>query len=271
MSFQTVVPFGGVAGWEFLKRTRTRQQSLFNSSAQIQRDTTYFRDRISKVATARELVADRRLLRVALGAFGLDADISSQAFIRKVLEDGTLKNDALANRLADKRYLEFSKAFGFGDYDTPNTRLSDFPASIIKKYQTRQFEVAIGKRSPEMRLALSVPRELEKIANTNTTEAGRWYFVMGTPTLRKVFETALGMPDSLSKLPLDRQLEEFQHKAEQVLGTSRLARMNNKDTVDKIVRLFLIRQQTASGISTDLPRSAAVAILQGAGFSPSLF
>ena len=94
---------------------------------------------------------------------------------------------------------------------------------------------------------------------------------MGTPTLRKVFETALGMPDSLSKLPLDRQLEEFQHKAEQVLGTSRLAQMNNKDTVDKIVRLFLVRQQTASGISTDLPRSAAVAILQGAGFSPSLF
>ena len=39
--------------------------------------------------SAADLVADRRLLKVALGAFGLEGEIDKKAFIRKVLEEGT--------------------------------------------------------------------------------------------------------------------------------------------------------------------------------------
>ena len=136
MTYQPVVPVGGYAGWVFLNRTMDTQQAAFNSSAAIQRDVDYFKENIGEISSAEALVNDRRLLSVALGAFGLDDDINNKYFIQKVLDDGTLDDDALANKLSDKRYFEFSKAFGFGDFDTPNTVLSEFPDDIVNEYWT---------------------------------------------------------------------------------------------------------------------------------------
>ena len=40
---------------------------------------------------------------MALGAFGLQDDINNRYFIRKILEEGTTNEDALANRFSDTR------------------------------------------------------------------------------------------------------------------------------------------------------------------------
>ncbi len=72
MSFQPVVPLSGYVGWRFLERTIDAQQEAFNTSQPIARATDYFREKIAQVRTADDLVADRQLLSVALGAFGLD-------------------------------------------------------------------------------------------------------------------------------------------------------------------------------------------------------
>ena len=45
MSFQPVIPFGGYAGWAFLKRTMASQQTALQSTPTNQRDEAYFRDR----------------------------------------------------------------------------------------------------------------------------------------------------------------------------------------------------------------------------------
>ncbi len=82
MSFTPVVPVGGYAGWTFLARTREAQKQAFVASASQQRDEAYFRAKIGGISTAEELVADRRLLSVVLGAFGLEADIDNRYFIR---------------------------------------------------------------------------------------------------------------------------------------------------------------------------------------------
>ena len=68
MSFQPVIPAGGYAGWTFLNRTREVQQSAFEASPQISRDVAAFEERIGSITSAEELVGDRQLLRVALGA-----------------------------------------------------------------------------------------------------------------------------------------------------------------------------------------------------------
>ena len=96
MTYQPVLPLSGYAGWALLNRTIAVQTAAFNKSPEITRDTDYFAANISKVTTAEDLVKDRRLLRVALGAFGLDDDINNKAFIQKVLSDGSLNADALA-------------------------------------------------------------------------------------------------------------------------------------------------------------------------------
>ena len=144
MTFTPVVPSGGYGGWSFLNRTMAAQKKAFADDPALQRDEAYFRDRIGKVSTAEDLVADRRLLSVALSAFGLEGDINNKAFLKKILNDGTFDPAALGNRLADKRYLEFSRAFGFGDFAVPNTKKSDFPDKILSAYQARKFEAAVG-------------------------------------------------------------------------------------------------------------------------------
>ncbi|MBC7476857.1 MAG: DUF1217 domain-containing protein, partial [Pseudorhodobacter sp.] len=160
MTYTPVIPVSGYAGWTFLKRTLAKQTETYIKSPDIKRDEDYFRANIGKVTTAADLVKDRRLLKVALGAYGLDADIDNKAFIQKVLEGGTLTASALAYRLADKQYLKMTAAFGFGDYTIPATKLSNFPDKIIAAYESRGFEAAVGEADGDLRLALNAKREL---------------------------------------------------------------------------------------------------------------
>jgi hypothetical protein len=72
MTFQPLIPLAGYSGWAFLNRTMDSQKSAFNESNEIKRDTEYFKENIGSVESAEDLMSDRRLLSVALGAFGLD-------------------------------------------------------------------------------------------------------------------------------------------------------------------------------------------------------
>ena len=108
MSYQPVVPLPGIAGWRFLERTQAKQQAAFENGAELQREIAYFEEKIAAVKTAADLVADRRLLKVALGAFGLESEIDKKAFVRKVLEEGTTAEGALATRLTDPAWRKLS-------------------------------------------------------------------------------------------------------------------------------------------------------------------
>jgi hypothetical protein len=264
MSFQPVIPFGGYAGWAFLNRTREVQQQAFDSSTSLKRDVEYFKEKIGNITSAEALVDDRRLLQVALGAFGLDEDINNKFFLRKILEDGTLDNKALGNRLSDKRYLEFSKAFGFGDFDTPRTILSDFGEEITSAYKEQQFEIAVGAQDPNMRLAMSLDRALDEIATKSTTDNGRWFLVMGQPPVRAVFEAALGLPNSVGALDLDQQLTAFRDKATERFGDGEVSQFTDAAKREDLVRLFLLRSDAQTGSAGLSGRSAALALLQNA-------
>ena len=84
--FRPAVPAAGLPGWAFLSRTASAQQAAHASSSTLQRDTAYFRANIGSIQSAEELVSDRRLLSVALTAFGLEDDLQNRFFIRKILE-----------------------------------------------------------------------------------------------------------------------------------------------------------------------------------------
>ena len=225
----------------FLTRTLDNQKEAFANSSEIAREVDYFKENISKIQTAEDLVADRRLLKVALESFGLGEDINNKFFIRKVLEDGTSADDALANRLSDKRYLEFSKAFGFGDLPVPNTVLSDFGSKITSAFKERQFEAAIGDQNEDFRLALGIERDLTDIAGKDLQEDTLWFTVMGNPPLRKVFETAFNLPESFGTLDLDKQLETFKDKAQSAFGDSGIKQFASTEKLKDLTQLFLLR------------------------------
>lgn len=263
MSFSPVLPAGGYTGWTILQRTKAAQTATFNKSPELARDEAYFRTKIKSVKTADDLVNDRRLLKVALGAYGLDADINSKAFIRKVLTDGTLKEGTLSARLADKQYEKLSAAFGFGDFTVPRTQLSDFPDSILKQYRTRQFEVAVGAQNNDYRLSLSAERELSELsANKSSSEDTKWFRILGSAPLRSVFQTALGLPSNVSGLDLDKQLQAYKSRAEKLFGSDSVSQFTDTTKVDTLVRRFLVQSDANASAAQSGSGQLALQMLQ---------
>ena len=261
--FQPIVPLTGFVGWKFLERTMESQKTAFTESTQFKRDTDYFREKIASITTAEELVKDRRLLGVALGAFGLDDDIGNKAFIRKILEDGTNRNDALANRLSDSRYKKFAAAFGFGNF-APRTPLTGFADEILTRYETKQFQRAVGEQNNDLRLAMNLGSELADLSREETSNDIKWFSVMGNTPLRRVFETALGFPSSFGRIDVDQQRTAFKERAEAVFGTDRIADFTDPDLQDKLIRLYLIRAEANAGATGYSGASAALTLLASA-------
>lgn len=261
MSFQPVLPLGGYAGWVFLNRTLDTQQAAHKKS--LKSDTEHFAAKIGTVRNVDDLVGDRRLLRVALGAFGLEEDIGNTFFIRKVLEEGISNSESLANKLSDKSYYALSKAFGFGEGSVPRTLLSGFASEITTAYEKHRFEVDVGEQDDDFRLALNAQRELADLAKDSMSVNAKWFTVMGSQPLRTVFETALGLPSSLASLDVDEQLKVFKDKAEQKFGSDGIEQFAETGKIEKLVQTFLLRSEVANGAQSISSASTALMLLGG--------
>ena len=155
MSFQPTIPLTGIAGWRFLQRTQAAQQAAFEKGPELIRETAYFAEKIGSNTSADELVADRRLLKIALGAFGLEGELDKRAYIRKVLEEGTQAEGAFATRLSEPAFRKLADAFGFGNVGGARTGDAGFAEKIVSAYKTRAFEVAVGGTNENLRFAMN--------------------------------------------------------------------------------------------------------------------
>lgn len=249
MTFQPVLVGAGLVGWQFLKATQERQQKVFETSPAVQRDTDYFKAEIANIKTPEDLVADRRLLSVALGAFGLQDDIDNRFFIKTILEEGTTNRDALANRLTDERYKSLARAFAFDSPAGPRTQRSIFPEEIVSGYHRQAFQVAVGNTDETMRLALNFESGLSEVSESPVSDDAKWFRIMGTPPLRSVLETALGLPSGFGQLDIDKQLEVFKDKMEARFGVSEISQIAEPQVTEKVIRGFLLQTEVRSASS----------------------
>lgn len=266
MSFQPVIPSVGIAGWRFLQRTYDAQIDAFSASPDRQRDSDYFLEKIGTVRSASDLVTDRRLLNVALGAFGLQDDVGNRAFIQKILEDGTGSRDALANRLTDGRYKRLSAAFGFGPDETRTTGDIGKMREIVALQRAAAFEVSVGAQDDTMRIALYAQRELQTLAGSRIGDDAKWFSLMGLPPLRSMLETALGLPTAFGQIDIDKQLEVFRDKVRAVTGDGSVAQFADPAAREKITNLFLTRSQLAASDAGLSASANALALLRVGGF-----
>jgi hypothetical protein len=260
--FQPVIPVTGLAGWRFLQETYNTQFDAFTKSIELKLDTDYFQEKIGTITTAEGLVSDRRLLSVALGAFGLQDDINNRYFIQKVLDEGTTNDDSLANRFSDPRYREMSEAFGFGPDEYLKAGEPEFTAAIISRFQANSFEVAAGEQDASMRVALYAQRELGQLAGEDSATDTKWFTVLGDPPLRKLFEKALGLPESIGQIDIDQQLSTFKDRARSIFGSDSFDQFLTEDARQDVLTKFILRDQIDSvgaGLSAG---SIALTLLQ---------
>ena len=263
MAFTPVIGIGGYAGFRVLEQIAPRQREAFDRSPDIQRNIEYFRANISKAVTAEDLVADRKLLAVALGAFGLGEEIDKRAFVRRIIESSTTEERSLVNRINDPRYKELTKAFGYGDLSGGSNVLREsFREDIIARYKALEFERAVGEGDPDFRLALNFKREIVKIASGENADRVGWLQVLGQRPLRELLSTALQIPDEIAQLDIDQQVKIFEERAAKFFGDRSAAVFKDPDVVDQTLRRFFLNQQVKAGPSPLTPGFAALTLLQ---------
>ncbi|WP_242494157.1 DUF1217 domain-containing protein [Salipiger sp. IMCC34102] len=267
--FQPILPLTGYVGWTFLQRTLDTQQETFAASPRIERQTDHFRERIADITTAEDLVKDRQLLQVALGAFGLDEDLDNTFFIQKILSEGTESRESLASRLSDDRYRRLSDAFGFGSSLGVRTGDPGFADRMVSQFERQQFERAVGAQDNDMRSALNLGTGLSQIVEKTRTNDGRWFAIMGDPPVRAVMEKALNLPGSLAQIDIDLQLEAFKTSAKKTFGTDQVADLQSDKTQEDLVRLFLVRSEAAR-VAQANGATVALALVQAIPRKPLL-
>ncbi|MEM1297906.1 MAG: DUF1217 domain-containing protein [Pseudomonadota bacterium] len=270
MPIAPALPLAGVAGLRFLDRTYDRQFETFLKSPDVEREITYFQENAADITSVDELMADRRILAVVLGAFGLDEDLNKGAFIRKVIEEGTLENDAFANRLVEPAYRELADTLGFGNFNGEGTLiLSDVRANILQDYRERQFELAVGDVNIDMRFVLNFRREATEIVSTTADPRNAWLRLIGSPPLRQVVEGALSLPPEFAAIDIDQQVDEIIRRADSQLDISSPAELLDPAKLAQFVDRFVSNSQIAQGvIGTSVPGSAALTLLQSASIGP---
>ncbi|MCI4664446.1 MAG: DUF1217 domain-containing protein [Neomegalonema sp.] len=132
--FTPILVSTGFLGYQALKQTEDAQRQALSNSAEVANETSYVKAQLGKVTSSDELLADRRLLEVALTAYGLESEIDKTAMIKRALDEGTTDEAAFANLLSDSKWVDFSADFGFGDLNA-SSNMAAFRATVETRFR----------------------------------------------------------------------------------------------------------------------------------------
>jgi hypothetical protein len=100
----------------------------------VKAETDYYKANIGKVKSIDDLMRDQRLLRIAMSAYGLNADTEEPRQIRAMLNGGVTDPESPANALADKSYASFVAAFDFVEHGAQTTARDAVQKDTLKLY-----------------------------------------------------------------------------------------------------------------------------------------
>ncbi|NIX78419.1 DUF1217 domain-containing protein [Microvirga terricola] len=186
--------------------SRDLQKSLNRTASEpiVSRETDYYLKNIGKVKSIDAFLADNRLYKYAMKAYGLEDMTYAKAFMRKALTEGIDSKDSFANRLSDKRYKEFVGTFNFVRYKEATTSFDQAQQGTIDKYVRQSLESSIGDEDSGVRLALYFQRNAASIKSP--------YDILADPALLQVARTALGFSQEAMGGNVDAQAAMIKRK-----------------------------------------------------------
>lgn len=261
MSFIVQTGSGGLSGWAFLQKTTESQKILISQEQTSKRNNLYLKENVGALQNGDAFVSNFQLMKVTLTAFGLENDVSNKAFIKKVISSDINDTKSFANRLGDKRYLEL--ATFFSNLHSGKVSQNDAHQIVFSKYIDQTFEMRVGDKDGNLRIAISSKNEMKKILADNSSESAKWYKMLGNPPVRKLLEGAFGLPPSFGKLPIDRQHVELKSKARGFLGSDNTDQLKDSNVMEKIIERFILRSSLNLD-STNNRFSSALTLLSNA-------
>jgi len=257
--FQPVIPLSGIGGWKFLQSTYTRQLDSFTRSPQVRNDRDYLIERVSGGISLDDFMADKRLLRVAMTAFGLAGEEWKGGFIRKALEEAADPESTFLARLNNPKYTAFAQSFipFNGQIVLSSSQLS----AVAVKFENESFEIAVGAVDDTMRLSLNYQSEIPELVGNSSSDAAIMYKLLGDVPVRTVLESAFNLPTDIVSLNIDQQAKIFEERITRTLGIKDLSELNSPEVIDKVIRRYHAMESIQNGASSYSSASAALTLL----------
>ncbi|MGB3536771.1 MAG: DUF1217 domain-containing protein [Mesorhizobium sp.] len=173
-------------------------------------DNAYFRANIGSVKSVNSLLADSRLLRYSMAAYGLDSSKESLDRVRTMLLGGISDPNSPANQSGDKRYVAFVTAFNFADYGADATSRPEASEQTVRYHventnpETAYFRANIGK--------VTSARDL--MADTRLLTYAMAAFGLdasteSTDTIKRMLTNGPGDPSSTANLLLGAKFDRY--------------------------------------------------------------
>ncbi len=232
---------GLVTEYKNLTADQSRSLQQIASQPQAAREIAYFKANIGSVKTVDQFVANTRLFNFAMQAYGLTDMSYAKAFMKKALNGGVSSNTAFANQLSDPRFKAFVSAFNFAANGASTTASSKLVSDTVSKYSESLLEQQAGNTSDGLRLALNFKAQIGSVSSI--------YGILGNAALYQVVRTALGLPQAMSSVDIDKQAK--------IIGEKfNLADMKDPKKLDAFVTRFVatydVQNSSADGSSNSV-------------------
>ena len=213
----------------------------------VNKEAQYYASQMQNVTTAKEFLADRRLVDFVLDANGIESEKVTDDFMAQVFASDLDDPKSFVNQLGDHRYAQILASFNFDGKGEIVAAESGIQGRYGREmtdylYLRQTLEEQVGEDSGGARLALYFKRMLPEI---NTP-----YDILGDTALLEVFRTAFSLPSEMSAMDIEKQagiieknldLEKLQDPTELEKFISRFTSMydlENNTSQDPVLGLF---------------------------------
>ncbi|WP_026379065.1 DUF1217 domain-containing protein [Afifella pfennigii] len=200
-----------------------RSLSMTAAERPVQLETEYYRSNIGEVRSIDDFLADTRLFRYAMTAFGLEDMAHAKGMIRKVLEEGVEDKKSFANRLNDPRFKEFAQVFNFARDGEATTQTNAARQGVVDRYVRQTMEVTAGEENEGVRLALYFQRSAPEVTSA--------YSLLADPALWQVVKTIYGFPDEMANADIDKQAAAIEKRLD-------VADLQDPEKLSKLLQRF---------------------------------
>jgi Protein of unknown function (DUF1217) len=203
-----------------------RTVNRLSNDVEIKRETAYYQTAIEKVKTIDDFLANDRVYRFAMTAFGLKDMIYAKAFVKKVLKDGIDSSNSFTNQLTDPRFKDLATTFNFKSLGSTTTIFDRARQGVVDKFLQIKLEEDAGSSNDGVRLALYFRRKVSTITSA--------YSILGDAALYKVAQVALGLTSSSNANSLENQVSMIKAKID-------LTKLSDPVVLNKFLAKFMTK------------------------------
>lgn len=222
--------------YQLIAGNLSRSLAVAANKAPVKLESEYYLKTVSTIRTLDEFIADSRLFRFAMNAFGLGDLAHAKGYMRKILEEGVNDPGSLGNRTNDPRIAEFARTFDFETWADLTTSRTATRGEVVSRYVRQSMEETAGEENGEgVRLALYFERQALEINSV--------FDILADRALYEVVRTVLGLPNEFAAVDIERQASVVGNRID-------IADFQDPEAVDRFLQRF-----TAVWDATQAPQS----------------